>query len=135
MNQMAARGKDWALPQKPARAVAVRRTIHVTVCRDQLAVLPDSAPATAAASGKQIPMRGDTVESLDEFVKQVRDHVDGWGMAGNGLYWRPVIALSVGPDGERRAADLARLLKNSGLEIRNDETAKNLPQGAAHETR
>jgi hypothetical protein len=127
------RGKDWALKQKPPRAIAIRRTIRVTVRKDELAILPDSARATAA--GKVIPMHGDTVESVDEFVKQVRDHIEGWGIAGNDLYWRPVVVLSVGPDGGQRASDLARLLKNSGLEVRADETAKNLSKGTAHETR
>jgi hypothetical protein len=127
------RGKDWALKQKPPRSIPVRRTIHVTVVKDQLAILPDSGPATAVE--KVIPMRGDTVESVDEFVKQVRDHIDGWGIAGTNLYWRPVVVLNVSPDGQQRATDLNRLLKNSGLEIRADETAKNLPQGGAHETR
>jgi hypothetical protein len=127
------RGKDWALRQKPPRAIPVRRTIHVSVAKDQIAILPDSGPATS--SGKVIRMRGDTVESVDEFVKQVRDHIDGWGMAGNNLYWRPVVVLNVGPDGQQRASDLSRLLKNSGFEIRADETAKNTPPGSAHETR
>ena len=95
--------------------------------------MPASGPATA--SGKVIPLRGDTVESVDEFVKQVRDHIDGWGIAGTNLYWRPVVVLNVAPDGQQRASDLTRLLKNSGLEIRADETAKNSPQGSAHETR
>jgi hypothetical protein len=112
--------------------VPVRRTIRVAVGQDQLKVVTDSGPV---AAGKSIPMRGDTVESLDEFVKQVHQQIDGWGIAGNGLYWRPVILLDVGPDGQRRADDLARLLKNSGLEIRTDDTARNLPQGALHETR
>jgi hypothetical protein len=127
------RGKDWALKQKPPRSIPVRRTIRVAVGKDSLAILPDSGPATAG--GKVIPLHGDTVESVDEFVKQVRDHIDGWGIAGTNLYWRPVVVLNVGPDGQQRASDLARLLKNSGLEIRSDETAKNLPQGNAHETR
>jgi hypothetical protein len=127
------RGKDWALKQKPPRSIPVRRTIRVTVDKDRLAILPDSGPETIGL--KSIPLRGDTVESVDEFVKQVRDHIDGWGIAGTNLYWRPVVVLNVGPDGQQRASDLARLLKNSGLEIRADETAKNLPQGSAHETR
>jgi hypothetical protein len=125
--------KDWALKQKPPRAIPVRRTIRVAVAKDQVAILPDSGPATSG--GKAIPLRGDTVESVDEFVKQVRDHIDGWGIAGTNLYWRPVVVLNVAPGGQQRANDLTRLLKNSGLEIRADETAKNLPQGSAHETR
>jgi hypothetical protein len=43
--------------------------------------------------------------------------------------------LYVAPDGQRRASDMTRLLKNSGLDVRVDETAKNSPQGANHETR
>jgi hypothetical protein len=126
------RGKDWALGQKPPKAVPVRRTIRVTVKKDQLLISPDSGPPTA---GKLVAMKGDTVESVDEFVKQVRDHIDGWGIAGTNLYWRPVVVLTIAPDAHQRASDLERLLKNSGLELRSDETAKNMPQGAEHETR
>lgn len=127
------RGKDWALKQKPPKSVPVRRTVRVTVEKNQVAIMSDSGPTTAPE--KVIPMPGDTVESVDEFVKHVRDHIDGWGIAGTNLYWRPVIVLNVGPDGQQRAADLTRLLKNSGLEIKGDETAKNVPAGGAHETR
>jgi hypothetical protein len=127
------RGKDWALRNKPPQSVPVRRSIRVSVQNDQLAIMPDSGPTNPASTVIKLP--GDTVESIDEFVKQVRDHIDGWGIAGNGLYWRPVVLLNVAPDGQRRADDLARLLKNSGLDVRRDETAQKPPQGSAHETR
>jgi hypothetical protein len=120
------RGKDWALKQKPQRAIAVRRTIRVVVQNNQLRILAEGATANSAG-GKVIPMQGDTVQSLDPFVKNVHDEIDGWGMAGTGLYWRPVILLSVAPQGERRASDLERLLRNSGLELKTDETANNAP--------
>ncbi len=130
------RGKDWAFRQKSQRAVAVRRTIRVVVRKDQLAILPDGAPNTSEVpAGRVVPFRGDTVQSLDEFVKQVHDQIDGWGIAGNGLYWRPVIVMTVGADGNQRANDLARLLKNSGLDLRTDETANNAPLGGTYETR
>lgn len=122
------RGKDWALRQKPQRATPVRRTIRVIVRDNQLAILPDgTTDPTAATTGKVVPLKGDTVESLDEFVKDVRDQIDGWGIAGNGLYWRPVILVTVGPQAQRRAEDLERLLRNSGLELRTEETANNAP--------
>jgi hypothetical protein len=124
------RGKDWALRNKPGRSVPVRRTISVVVREDQIAILPDGAPGdTIPPNGQIVPMKGDTIESLDEFVKEVRSHIDGWGIAGGGLYWRPVLVLNVGPDGERRANDLARLLKNSGLELNRGGVASNPPQG------
>jgi hypothetical protein len=120
------RGKDWAVKQKPQRATAVRRTIHVVVRQDQLAILPDGVPSTPnVAGGKVIPFQGDTVQSLDPFVKEVRNEIDSWGIAGTGLYWRPVVVLSVAPQGQARASDLERLLKNSGLELRTEETANN----------
>ena len=124
------RGKDWALKQKPQKSSPIRRTIRVEVRENQLAILPDEAPNGAQpVAGKIVPLQGDTVQSLDEFVKQVRDQIEGWGIAGNGLYWRPVVILKVAPDGTRRAGDLARLLRNSGLELRNEETAANVPAG------
>jgi hypothetical protein len=134
-NPAQTRGKDWALKQKSDKSVAVRRTIRVTVREDQLTIVPDAPGPRGAASPKVVPLRGDTILSLDEFVKQVHGEIDGWGIAGNGLYWRPVIILDVAPTGQRRANDLARLLKNSGLELRNDETASNAPAGKPNETR
>ena len=134
-NPSQTRGKDWALKQKSEKSVAVRRTIRVTVREDQLAILPDAPGPRGPAPAKVVPLQGDTILSLDEFVKQVHGEIDGWGIAGNGLYWRPVIILDVAPTGQRRANDLARLLKNSGLELRADETASNAPQGKPNETR
>jgi hypothetical protein len=124
------KGKDWALGKKPPRAVPIRRTIHVVVRHDQIAILSDNAsPTINVAGGTAIPMRGDTVEAVEEFVTHVHKCVDGWGIAGDGLYWRPVLVLTVAPDGQRRADDLARLLKNSGLEIRSGDTAQSNRQG------
>jgi hypothetical protein len=124
------RGKDWALRHKPGRAVPVRRTIRVVVRNDQVAILPDAALVSSDTSrGKVVPFTGDTVESLDQFVTEVRRLIDDWGIAGENLYWRPVLVLNVGPDGQARAADLTRLLKNSGLELSTDEVARQTTQG------
>jgi hypothetical protein len=130
------RGKDWALGKKPQRAVPIRRTINVVVRQNQIAILPDGDPtASGTPPGDVVPFQGDTVEAVDEFVKQVHERIESWGIAGNGLYWRPVLLLTVGPQGERRAGDLTRLLKNSGLEVRTSETARNTSEGDKHETR
>jgi hypothetical protein len=129
------RGKDWAFRQKP-HSVAVRRTIRVVVRQDRLVVMNDNAPSAAGPpNGKVVPLEKATVLAIDDFVKQVHEQIDGWGIAGNGLYWRPVIVLTVAPDGQRRADDLNRLLRNSGLELKYDETATNAPASNQHETR
>jgi hypothetical protein len=129
------RGKDWALRQKPDRSVPVRRPIRVVVRQNQLAILADGAASTPNAPGKVVPLNGDTVLAVDDFVKQVQSQIDGWGIAGKGLHWRPVIILTVGPDGQKRADDLARLLRNSGLELRMNETAAKSPEVQKNETR
>ena len=130
------RGQDWALQRKTSRAVPIRRTIQVVVRQDQLSVLADDVPPGArAAAGKTLPLKGDTVEAVDDFVKIVHEQIAGWGMAGDGLYWRPILALHVGPDGRRRAEDLARLLADSGLEVRPAVTATLNPQGDSGATR
>ena len=70
-------------------------------------------------------MQGDTVQSLDAFVKEVHDEIDGWGMAGNGL------VLAAGHCAQRCSARRAAserfgaAAKNSGLELRTDEVANN----------
>ena len=58
---------------------------------------------------------------------QIKD----WGMAGRGLYWRPVLEVNIAPDGEQRAADITRLLKNSGIELRAASTIATQNQGAS----
>jgi hypothetical protein len=135
-NKFHPRGKDWALDRKPPRAVPIQRTIRVVVRENQIAFLPDSGRTDGSAAAEDVvTMEGDTVEAIDEIVAQVRERIQGWGLAGDGLYWRPVLVLNVGPNAQRRASDLARLLKNSGLEIRAAETARKPVQGDDHETR
>jgi hypothetical protein len=97
--------------------VPVRRSIQVIVRGDRIAILPESGdPSTA---GREVPLSGPMRKDLDEIVSAVQKHVGGWGMAGQGLYWRPVLVLHVGPDGARRADELTRLLKDSGIELRS----------------
>ena len=38
-------------------------------------------------------------------------------MAGRGMYWRPVLQVSVAPDAQQRFAELAALLEGSGLTV------------------
>jgi hypothetical protein len=124
------RGKDWAFRQKNPRDVPISRSIALVVRQDQIAVLSDEArPRYRHLAGKTITLGGDTVESIDDLVRIVHEQVDSWGIAGEGLYWRPVLTLHVTPDGRQRADDLARLLKDSGLEVRPAATATYTPQG------
>jgi hypothetical protein len=130
------RDRDWALGRKKPNAVPIRRTIQVVVRNDHIAILADDAKVDAAApAGKRIAIEGDTVESLDRVIAGIREHIEGWGFAGDRMYWRPVLILKIGPDGQRRAEDLHRLLKESGIELREGKVANNNPQGETGATR
>jgi hypothetical protein len=117
------RGQDWAIHGKAPNSTPVRRTIRVIVRSERLVIQPDATQSGRTAKGQEILLKGPTVESLDEFVAAVQDRVHEWDIAGDKLYWRPVLALSIAPDGKGRAEDLARLLRNSGIEIDDEAMA------------
>jgi hypothetical protein len=129
------RGQDWAIHGKAPTSGPVGRPIRVVVRSDRLVIQPDVTQAHPAAMGKEIRLDGPTVENLDEFVAAIQDRVHDWGIAGNGLYWRPVLLLSIEPDGQGRAHDLARLLRNSGIELDDEETATKPREAQSHATR
>jgi hypothetical protein len=118
------RGAGWALPRMNARAVSIQRTIQVVVAHDYVTIISDARQRRGRGAGvKTVPLKGDTVEAVDELVHAVHDQIEAWGIAGDGMTWRPVLSLHIAPGGERRADDLTRLLKNSGLELMPAATA------------
>jgi len=129
------RGRDGAWDRKKPNAVPIRRTIQVVVQQDHIIIVSENAANNARPGGKRIDFEGDTVQSLQSIVAALRAHVDAWGLAGDGLYWRPVLILNVSADGQRRAEDLARLLKNSGFELQTSNLATNNPEGTSRATR
>jgi hypothetical protein len=125
-----ARGKNWALVDANAQSTPIRRTIQVVVRGDRVAVLPEGASAAAgAAGGREIPLTGNGRDAYEPFMMALESQIKDWGMAGRGLYWRPVLEVNVGPDGQQHAADITRLLKNSGIELRTASAVATQNQG------
>lgn len=108
-----ARGENWAELGASRGSTAITRPVALVIAADRVTILTH----VRAATGKTINMPGDTRDSIDEFVNAVWDHMRGWGIAGRGLYWKPIITAQVAPGGELRAAELRKLLENSGMEI------------------
>jgi len=126
------RGSDWAVQNATRNAIPVRRTIQVVVRQNQLALLPSRhATQGAEATGTVISLDQSLNQISDEFVAALKTRIDEWGLAGNGLYWRPVLELHVGPDAAKTAALLNHLLKDSGVELRLPETAQSPSGGRA----
>ena len=107
------RGANWGLPDASAHSVPITRPIPVECHRDRLVIVPERG----LRGGTTIPLAARTEASIDDFVSAVWEHMEGWGIAGNGMYWRPILKVHVAPDAQRRFTELAILLANSGLEV------------------
>lgn len=109
-----ARGRNWALPENQRGSVGITRPIRIECRADRLVLLAEN---NATIDHYQIELGSQTADAVDELVVRVWDRMEGWGMAGRGMHWRPVLQLDVHPDGTQRAQDLKDLLANSGLGI------------------
>ena len=120
-----ARGSDWAVQRAMRGAVPIQRPIQVVVRKNQMALLPSRhATQGTAATGAVISLDQSLDRVTDEFVAALKTRIEEWGLAGNGLYWRPVLELRVGPDARRTASRIVQLLKDSGVDVRLPETAQ-----------
>ena len=67
---------------------------------DRLAILPEHGANDDAGKGREIPLAGPTHVAREDISDALDKHIQAWGMAGEGLYWRPVIELNVAADGQ-----------------------------------
>ncbi len=107
------RGQDWALPDAAHGSVPVTRPIRVECRADQLIIVPEAG----LSDGKTVPLGTRTEASTEAFISAVWEHMETWGIAGRGMYWRPILNIYVVPGGEQRFADLQMLMEGSGLKI------------------
>ncbi len=102
---------DWALRSAGRNSVGVTRPIAVQCFADRLVVLSDRGPMYNLV----IPFGPRTGSSVDPLVRAVWEQMEGWGIAGRGMFWRPLLKVAVAPEAEYRFEDLKRLLDGSGL--------------------
>jgi hypothetical protein len=110
------RGRDWALRNAGRGAVPVTRPIRVECYPDRLVIVPEQGTPVAAP----IPFDGRTSQSLDRLISVLWDHMEGWGIAGKGMYWRPVLKIRVAPGAEQRFNELSYLLEGSGMTVQRE---------------
>lgn len=107
-------GRDWGLLNAAPRAFAVTRPIFLRCSGDRLLLLDDEG----SKHGKEIRFTVSTHDSIDELVSSLWQHMKPWGIAGKGMYWRPVLVVTVEPGGIDRYADIKALLADSGFDVR-----------------
>lgn len=108
------RGKNWALPLSQVDAVGIKRPIHV-VCDDERIWL---VPERGTRQEVQIFRHDGSISAVvDPFVDAVRARLDSWGIAGRGIYWRPVLQVQIRDQGLGSYRQLWQLLEDSGIEV------------------
>jgi hypothetical protein len=100
-------------PDTAHGATPLTRSIHVQCYGDRIIVV-------AARDDK----RGSRIILLDQHPQvviedlfgEVTKRVEGWGIAGRGMYWRPRMVLDIQPGGDARGAELHELLVSGGMD-------------------
>ena len=64
-----------------------------------------------------IQLQQSTEAAIQPLVDAVWKRVDGWGIAGPGVYWKPELHVSVTPGAETRFLHLQALLQDSGIAL------------------
>lgn len=106
-------GKDWGLVNHDRDAIPVTRPIRIECFPDRLVLVPDDRRA-----GARVFLLEDGPErAVEGLVAAIKDCISGWGIAGRGMYWRPVLRVYVSPGGERTFQMLSTLLTESGVVV------------------
>jgi hypothetical protein len=108
------RGSNWASLATHDRPIPITRPIRLECGANEFRILADGSNRVET----RIAVGTHTVDSVDLLVQAVHAKVNGWGIAGDRMYWRPELVLSETPDGRSRREDLERLLADSGLDTR-----------------
>lgn len=108
------RGKNWALPKSKSHPTGITRPIYIKCLPDQLIILPEKGDQRTP---KVIATPGAIADSADEFVSAIWKHMDQWGLAVAGGYWKPVLQVTVARGADDRLEELRTVLQGSGIEV------------------
>lgn len=108
------KGQNWALPDNAATATGITRPISIHCYPDRLVIMPERR---SHRDPKTVALKEHTRDSMEEFVSAIWTHVEDWGMAVSGGYWKPTLKVTVFPGAEVRFWELQALLAGSGLDV------------------
>jgi len=112
------RGENWGLPEAADSSVGITRPIRIDCHANSLVIVALGGPY----GNRTVPLGASTEDSVDELISAVWNHMDSWGIAGNGMYWQPVLSVHVDPDATGRFDELQTLLEGSGLDVKRKES-------------
>lgn len=111
------RGRNWASLATQDRPIPLTRPIRVECAVNEFRLFDDGGRRVQT----RIPVDGETAAAIDPLVAALHERVGRWGIAGDRMYWKPLLVLSETPDGRSRREDLERLLAESGIDTRSTD--------------
>lgn len=130
------RGIDWSQKMDNREAVAVRRPVRVAVYADRMTLMSGQPSASGSAQpGAVIRLDQPAEKVMNELIAAVRSHMEQWGLAGQGMYWRPELVLEVARGGQSNAEKLELLLRRHNVALRPLESAVKPAEVQSNDTR
>ena len=111
------RGGNWALPTMQDNAVGIRRPIKVVCDREKIVLVPERATPEEVQIFRH---NGAVPGVIDPFVDAVQARLKSWGIAGHGIYWRPILQVQIQNEAYAPYRQLMQLLDKSGIEVTHE---------------
>lgn len=109
-----ARGRDWGLPSRVSGGTGITRPLAMTCYADRIVLHSDRG---ARKRSEEFPIETNVRGEVDKVVSAIWRRIDEWGIAGTGMYWKPVLNVRVAVDGEQVFVELQTLLDRSGITV------------------
>ena len=107
------RKENWALRGAVPFSSPISRPVKIQCDGNKFVLMPQKG----LTQPRVIPITDSVLAASDKLVYEIWEYMDAWGIAGEKMYWRPVLEVTVSPGGEQRFKELQYLLRKSGLAI------------------
>ncbi len=118
---MPGRKPGWALKKQQTLGPAITRGVRVLCTVDQLVLIPAHGERGAPIV---VRIEGTMQQSIDPFVAALHQHIQRWGLALAGGYWKPELHIEVAAGGEQHFYLVQKYLKRSGIKVTQRIEAK-----------
>jgi len=108
------RGSNWAVRGSSQDAVGIQRPIYIVCNQETIALIPERGTTQEFETFRH---HRNVHSVVDAFVDSVQSRLESWGIAGQGIYWKPVLQVRVDANSDLIYQQLRQLLNDSGIEV------------------
>ena len=108
------RGENWALPSTSSGSLGITRPIQLACLTDRVLLYPEAGSRTRPV---EIRIDNSMTAAVDSLVSKIWERIDGWGTAGPGAYWKPMLQIQIGRGAQYRVDEIRSLMRGSGISV------------------